>query len=101
MIKYYVARQTVKSALDAIDLCNKNEESSCEVHFGAKVYLINKLRHKDEKFNYNNFDKWFKDRIIYNGAKIYKNATTDDLWIYFPITNELWRVHKKMGVIEK
>lgn len=102
MIKYYVARQTVKSVLDAIDLCNKRKETSCEIHFGNKMYLIHKVRHKDDKYGYSNLDRFFKDRIIYNGAKIYKSALTGDLWIYFPITNDFWRVYKELsGVVEK
>jgi hypothetical protein len=96
MIKYYVAKQTVKSALDAIDFARKSEQNSCEAHFGSKVYLVRKLRHKDAKFNYNNLEKFFPERVIFNGAKIYKTAS-QDLWIYFPTINELWSVYRYVG----
>lgn len=93
MIKYYVTRQTVRAALEAIDFARKNEESSCEAHFGSKVYLVRRLKHKDVKFNYNTLDNWFDERVILNGAKIYKTKA-QDLWIYFPTSNELWSVYR-------
>lgn len=96
MIKYYVARQTVKAALDAIDFCNKKEVTSCEVYFGMKPYILRKLKHKDAKFDYKNLDNWFDKRVIFNGAKIYKTLS-EDLWIYFPEINELWSIYRKVG----
>lgn len=93
MIKYYATRQTVRAALEAIDFARKNEESSCETHFGSKVYIVRKLKHKDVKFNYDSLDNWFDEKVMLNGAKIYKTKA-QDLWIYFPTSNELWCVYR-------